>query len=213
MLALASTLSCTPSDTDTPDQAKSDSGGGETAEDGGDSATPVLDAALSVDASASSDAALPDAAALSDDTATQHTELSDAGDSDAAMQPVPPLVVPGNSLSNPSFEDPITGWRGMGNASVASTDERAHTGVRSLVASGRTEIWTGPALEIRELVVPGASYHLRAWVSTADDHQAIGASMMAVCATGDAGEADAGEQELYTPVAREKLSSVSNFRQ
>ena len=57
------------------------------------------------------------------------------------------------------FEDGTTqGWFGRGSAALASTNDAAHGGSRSLLTTGRTATWNGPGRDVRALVRPGATY-------------------------------------------------------
>jgi hypothetical protein len=72
--------------------------------------------------------------------------------------------VPDNVLMSYSFEQSSTdGWRGRGAASVAVSDEQAHSGSSALKVTGRTAAWHGAEYDVMSLVTPGDSYDVTVW--------------------------------------------------
>ena len=65
------------------------------------------------------------------------------------------------------FEDGPAGWFGRGTAEVAVSTAQARTGEHSLLTTGRTAAWHGPALDALGLV-PAGSYEVEAWVRLAE---------------------------------------------
>jgi GH35 family endo-1,4-beta-xylanase len=71
-----------------------------------------------------------------------------------------------NLIANGAFETSTGGWFGFGPPALAITTAQAHGGASSLIASGRTDTWNGPATSLTSLVAPGKSYAVSAWVRT-----------------------------------------------
>ncbi|MCZ2829192.1 endo-1,4-beta-xylanase [Modestobacter sp. VKM Ac-2986] len=61
------------------------------------------------------------------------------------------------------FESGTASWVGRGDAKVAVTTEQARTGAQSLLATGRTAAWHGPALNAAAFM-PAGTYEVEAWV-------------------------------------------------
>jgi len=61
------------------------------------------------------------------------------------------------------FESGTASWFGRGDAKVAVTTELARTGAQSLLATGRTANWHGPALDATAFM-PAGTYEVEAWV-------------------------------------------------
>ncbi|WP_299038419.1 endo-1,4-beta-xylanase [uncultured Pseudokineococcus sp.] len=66
-----------------------------------------------------------------------------------------------------SFEDGPADWFGRGTAEVAVSTAQARTGEHSLLTTGRTAAWHGPALDGLDLMPPG-TYEVEAWVRLAE---------------------------------------------
>ncbi|MGC4761360.1 endo-1,4-beta-xylanase [Micromonospora sp. DT46] len=67
-----------------------------------------------------------------------------------------------------TFEDGTTqGFRPRAGETVAVSTAVAHGGTRSLLASGRTASWQGPALDLLDEMVKGTRYTLTVWVRLA----------------------------------------------
>ncbi len=71
-----------------------------------------------------------------------------------------------NLIANGAFETSTSGWFGFGPPALALTTGQAHGGASSLIATGRTDTWNGPATSLTSLVAPGRSYAVSAWVRT-----------------------------------------------
>jgi endo-1,4-beta-xylanase len=66
------------------------------------------------------------------------------------------------------FEDGTTqGWGLRGPETVAVTEGDAHGGARSLLVSGRTDAWNGPARAITSVTQVGVTYQVEAWLRLA----------------------------------------------
>jgi endo-1,4-beta-xylanase len=75
-----------------------------------------------------------------------------------------PDGTPPNLIPNSSFEAGTDGWFGFGIPSV-TIGKRAHTGDRAGLATGRTDTWQGPAIDVTSLVRSGFIYDASAFVS------------------------------------------------
>lgn len=63
------------------------------------------------------------------------------------------------------FEDGTTGgWHRRGTTVLSASTDRAHTGTYSLLSTGRTAGWHGPAVDLQEVLLPGALYQVDAHV-------------------------------------------------
>jgi O-glycosyl hydrolase len=77
----------------------------------------------------------------------------------ALAQEVPQVVF------SSDFEDGSTqGWFGRGTASLAASDAQAAAGTYSLLTTGRSANWHGPAYDVLELLLPRAVYRFDAQV-------------------------------------------------
>ncbi len=78
-------------------------------------------------------------------------------------------VPPDNSGFDSTFEDGNTdGWAPrFGLGAVANTTADAHTGTHSLLTTGRTATYQGPALDITGKMCNGQQYWVEAWVKMA----------------------------------------------
>jgi hypothetical protein len=69
-----------------------------------------------------------------------------------------------NLITNYGFETNTTGWSVFGgSATIASSTAQAHSGMQSLVVTGRTQTYQGPQYSVLSLVTPGTSYTLSLW--------------------------------------------------
>jgi endo-1,4-beta-xylanase len=67
------------------------------------------------------------------------------------------------------FEDGTTqGWFGRGSAQVVVSTEQAHSGAASLLTTGRADTWQGPGRDLRDVLQPGVTYEIEAYVRLAD---------------------------------------------
>ncbi len=75
-----------------------------------------------------------------------------------------------NILTNPGFENGLTGWYSMGSTiSVSSVN---HSGGHSAYVSNRTQNWNGIAQSLLNKVEEGKTYKIGGWVRLADQDQA-----------------------------------------
>jgi GH35 family endo-1,4-beta-xylanase len=61
------------------------------------------------------------------------------------------------------FEAGTQSWFGRGSAQVATSTAEARTGAQSLLTTGRTDTWHGPALNANA-IMPAGTYDIEAWV-------------------------------------------------
>ena len=79
------------------------------------------------------------------------------------------LVTAPGALTAPStvheagFESGTQSWFGRGSAQVATSTAEARTGAQSLLTTGRTDTWHGPALNANGFM-PAGTYEVEAWV-------------------------------------------------
>src|SRR5215470_16562958 len=78
----------------------------------------------------------------------------------------PAVAASGNLLSNPGMESGTTGWSVFGAGAVASDTSVVHSGTRSLLRTGRTASWNGPAQSVTSVVANGASFTTSVWMRT-----------------------------------------------
>lgn len=72
---------------------------------------------------------------------------------------------PEQTLLRSDFEDGTTqGWFNRGTAVLAASDAQAHTGAFSLLTTGRTAGWHGPAYDLLDLLPPRGVYRFEAQV-------------------------------------------------
>jgi endo-1,4-beta-xylanase len=110
-----------------------------------------------------------------------------------------------NLIGNGAFETSTSGWFGFGPPTLAISTDQAHGGASSLLATGRTDTWNGPATSLTGAVAPGKSYAVSAWVRTSSPTAtAVRLSAKLTCAgttsfvtVGDASASSAG----WSPIA------------
>jgi len=74
----------------------------------------------------------------------------------------------GTAVLSSDFEDGTTqGWFGRGSAQVAVSGEQAHSGEASLLTTQRADTWQGPGRDLREVLQPGVTYEIEAYVRLA----------------------------------------------
>jgi endo-1,4-beta-xylanase len=107
------------------------------------------------------------------------------------------------SLSD--FEDgSLQSWHGRGNdrKEVLAVDaSRHHGGAASLKVSGRTATWNGPQRELSASFLPGATYHVSAWILYAD-----GPASASFTASIELGWKDAAVPHQYKNIATVKAA-------
>ncbi len=80
-------------------------------------------------------------------------------------QPLAPQATP---IKTYDFEDNTTqGWYGRGAAVLSVSSAQAHAGTYSLLTTGRTATWNSPAVSVKNLLLPGATYAITASVRLA----------------------------------------------
>jgi hypothetical protein len=72
----------------------------------------------------------------------------------------------GNLLTNADMESGTTGWSVFGAGTLASNTSVVHGGTHSLLRSGRTASWNGPAQSVTSVLTNGASFTTSVWMRT-----------------------------------------------
>jgi glycosyl hydrolase family 62/carbohydrate binding protein with CBM4/9 domain len=72
----------------------------------------------------------------------------------------------GNLLTNADMESGTTGWSVFGAGALASNTSVVHGGTHSLLDTGRTASWNGPAQNVTSVVANGASFTASVWMRT-----------------------------------------------
>jgi hypothetical protein len=72
----------------------------------------------------------------------------------------------GNLLSNPGLESGTSGWTVFGAGAVASNTSVVHGGSQSLLRTGRTASWNGPAQSVTSVLTNNSSYTTSVWMRT-----------------------------------------------
>ena len=72
----------------------------------------------------------------------------------------------GNLLTNADMESGTTGWSVFGAGTLASNTSVVHGGTHSLLRTGRTASWNGPAQSVTSVVANGASFTASVWMRT-----------------------------------------------
>jgi hypothetical protein len=78
----------------------------------------------------------------------------------------PAAAASGNLLTNPDMEGGTTGWSVFGAGTLASNTSVVHGGSRSLLRTGRTASWNGPAQSVTSVLANGASFTTSVWMRT-----------------------------------------------
>ncbi|WP_299951511.1 endo-1,4-beta-xylanase [uncultured Modestobacter sp.] len=65
------------------------------------------------------------------------------------------------------FESGTGGWTGRGEAQVATTTSDAHGGTTSLLTTGRTQGWHGPAVDVTDGLALGETVQVSVWAKLA----------------------------------------------
>lgn len=65
------------------------------------------------------------------------------------------------------FESGLGGWTGRGEAQVAATTTDAHGGTTSLLTTGRTQGWHGPAVDVTAGLAVGETVQVSVWAKLA----------------------------------------------
>ncbi|MFJ3407067.1 non-reducing end alpha-L-arabinofuranosidase family hydrolase [Promicromonospora sp. NPDC090134] len=78
---------------------------------------------------------------------------------------VPPAAAASsNLLTNGDLENGTTGWSAFGAGTVTSSTSPVHGGTRSLLRTGRTAAWNGPAQTVTSVLTNNTSYTASVWV-------------------------------------------------
>ncbi|MFD7310502.1 non-reducing end alpha-L-arabinofuranosidase family hydrolase [Promicromonospora sp. NPDC059942] len=78
---------------------------------------------------------------------------------------VPPAAAASsNLLTNGDLENGTTGWSVFGAGTVTSSTSPVHGGSRSLLRTGRTAAWNGPAQTVTSALTNNTSYTASVWV-------------------------------------------------
>jgi len=72
----------------------------------------------------------------------------------------------GNLLTNADLESGTTGWSVWGAGTQASNTSVVHGGTHSLLRTGRTASWNGPAQSVTSLLTNGGNYTASVWMRT-----------------------------------------------
>ncbi|GAA2017920.1 endo-1,4-beta-xylanase [Pseudokineococcus marinus] len=96
------------------------------------------------------------------------------------------------------FEDGTAGWFGRGTAEVEVSTAQSRTGEASLLTTGRTQAWNGPALDALGLM-PAGTYEVEAWVRLVDG-SGEDAVTMSVARTPQGGDAAFDSVAYQVPV-------------
>jgi hypothetical protein len=83
-----------------------------------------------------------------------------------SVQGVAAVAASGNLLANPDMEGGTTGWSVFGAGTLASNTGVVHGGARSLLYTGRTASWNGPAQNVVSVLQSGASFTTGVWMRT-----------------------------------------------
>jgi hypothetical protein len=71
-----------------------------------------------------------------------------------------------NLLSNPGLENGTSGWTVFGAGAVSSNTSVVHGGSQSLLRTGRTASWNGPAQTVTSVLTNNSSYTTSVWMRT-----------------------------------------------
>ena len=78
----------------------------------------------------------------------------------------PAAAASGNLLTNADMESGTTGWSVFGAGTLASNTSVVHGGARSLLRTGRTASWNGPAQSVTSVLTNNSSYTTSVWMRT-----------------------------------------------
>jgi endo-1,4-beta-xylanase len=98
-------------------------------------------------------------------SATDSFYIGDVTISQISPAPIDPSQQDNSGISS-TFEDGgLDGWSSRsGNSTLTNTTDTAHSGAHSLLVTGRTANWDGPAISISNKMYPGSVYNVSAWV-------------------------------------------------
>jgi hypothetical protein len=109
---------------------------------------------------------------------------------DAYVAPCSAGSAPGNLVANWSFECGFSSWSVQGSGTSTVTTTQAHSGTHSVVISGRTQNYNGPAQDLTSLMIPGQGYNVSAWgmilnEDDAGDPEIIKMTLKSQCSSDD----------------------------
>lgn len=119
-------------------------------------------------------------------------ETSSGGTAGAAGAP-PVEPTDGNLISNPSFEAGHAGWIPFGMSTILDVSTGARSGTKCILSTGRGEAYMGPSFPAVNLLTPGSSYLMTAWLRMVTAPQTVQMTLKAEC------EGSTGPE--YTPTA------------
>ena len=114
--------------------------------------------------------------------------------------PLDDPTLPPNLIGNSSLEAGLDGWSVMGSAALATEVDAAHTGLRSVRASGRAATWQGPRHDVSALVAGARSYTASVWTRLSGAASAD--------ATLTAQVSCAGQDPVFLPIATAAASDA-----
>jgi GH35 family endo-1,4-beta-xylanase len=130
----------------------------------------------------------------------------------AAVIAAPVAVAAPSTVHRTSFEDGTADWFGRGTAHVATSTAAARTGDQSLLVTGRSANWHGPALDVRT-IMPAGTYTVEAYVQLAPGSEAdVVTASVARTPVGGAEEFDTVQyQAAVTDSAWTKVSGTYTY--
>lgn len=160
----------------------------------------VVDASLSSSGDAEAPSDTQSTVPMSTSSEVEGGAPSSSSSDVTSSEPLPPLVVEGNVLTNPNFENGLPPWLALGKATLQASPAAAHTGAKGAVCASRTQTWEGPSVNVLSLVEPGQQYVMSAWVRTTSKYGAeFHIARKAVCIF-DGGIENDQEAAVYKPL-------------
>ena len=96
-------------------------------------------------------------------------------------------------MPNPSFESGHVGWIPFGMSTILDVSTGARSGSKCILASGRSESWMGPSFPALNLLTPGTSYLMTAWLRMVTAPDTVQMTLKNYC--------DTATDPEYRPVA------------
>lgn len=98
-------------------------------------------------------------------SATDSFYLSDVTITQIAAAPLPPGDQDNTGITS-SFEDGgLDGWSSRsGSSTLTNSTAEAHSGMHSLLTTGRIANWDGPQISVSDKMYPGSVYNISVWV-------------------------------------------------
>lgn len=137
---------------------------------------------------------------IGDETDVEDADIPEDEKDDTVDEPEKEMVL-GKVIYEEKFENSVGGFKGRdySTAKVAHvTAGKAAEGKGYMSVTGRTGAWHGAIVDVTDLVVPGGSYQVSAWVryTTGEDVEIIKASMQTLTREGDTYPAITGDKEI-----------------